>query len=402
MSKVITDKKAAGVFARQVIEANFERFMKFGTPNEAWNYFHSAYPKVNLTYDNFWYHLKKVKEAKGFVAAKNTPPVVTPSEDLTMVEDLTMAPEASVEDIEIKLYDPKTETVDEEIFTPYVTGKFKDNMVSKVIGFMPGTTIVYTGGPSVGKTTVSLDDLYSAKTTFIGSLKKASDRKIAEDEFVYFSSEMKRIDLQAEQKEKEWMTGFKSILMSEYPKHQYKALVEKVICHGYRMLVIDSFQNIVERLVTFCHMTASTAATFVLNCIERANEGQTTTGHHTTILLIQQVTKAGVFVGKNNLKHDTTAMLEFKFDENKHLRYCEFTKNRRNGSVLYKRLYYTLNDKNEVMYDEARWNEDRDRDEMVKKEKLNLEEANEQFSAIFLGKGQTVGAEIDDEDEDEI
>ncbi len=395
MSKVINDKKQAGAFARQVIEANIDRFMKFGTPKEAWSYFHDNYPKVNLTYDNFWYHLKKAKESNGGGTVKA-------SVDINNIEDivsLTMAPETSVEDIEIKLYDPKTEKMDEEIFTPYVTGKFKDNVISKSVGFMPGTTIVYTGGPSVGKTTVSLDDLYNAKTEFINSLNKASDRKTAEDEFVYFSSEMKRIDLQAEQKEKEWMTGFKSILMSEYPKHQYKALVEKVICHGYRMLVIDSFQNIVERLVTFCHMTASTAATFVLNCIERANEGQTTTGHHTTILLIQQVTKAGVFVGKNNLKHDTTAMLEFKFDENKHLRYCEFTKNRRNGSALYKRLYYTLNEKNEVVYNETRWNEDRDRDEMVKKEKQNLEEANEQFNSIFLNKGQTVDVDIDDDED---
>jgi len=50
--------------------------------------------------------------------------------------------------------------------------------------------------------------------------------------------------------------------------------------------------------------------------------------------LIQQVTKSGVFVGGNKLKHLTDAMLEMRRERNGGA-YMEFTKNR-NGECGYK------------------------------------------------------------------
>lgn len=390
-NKVIADKREAGKFCQKVIEQNIDKFKNHETPMISWNYFHGAYPDVNLTYDNFWYHLKTVRNRLGVSAQKNTGAEHIGVDNLE-IEEL---PAQAQTELEIKIYDPTKETVSEEIFHPYRTGKFKDRVVSKKIGFMPGTTIVYTGGPSVGKTTVALDDLYNAKEQFMLELKNKTDRKLADDDFIYFSSEMKRIDLQAEQEEKEWMKEVKSVLMSEYPKNQYMKLIEKVFTHGYRMLVVDSFQNIVERLVAFCNITTNQATTFLMNCIEKANSGDTVTGHNTCIILIQQVTKGGVFVGKNGLKHDTTAFLYFRFDDNKQARYCEFEKNRRNGSSLYKKLYYTLNERNEVEYDEARWTEDREREAISSREKQSMIEANRDFNELFLNK--KVGIEEEEE-----
>jgi hypothetical protein len=392
-TKVIMDKKEAGKFAQRVIEQNINNFNKCDSATAAYKYFQSNYPQVNLTYDNFWYHLKVVKKRLGVIEAPKESKVIPTSGDI--MTDFVLTSPAVVADVEIIIYDPHKDTVKDEIFIPYTTGKLKDQVVSKKIGFMPGTTTVYTGGPSVGKTTVALDDLHNAKIQFLASLKKAADKKLADEEFMYFSSEMKRIDLQSEQKDKEWMKDIKAVLMNEYPENQYKALVEKVILYGYRMLVIDSFQDILECLVTFAHMTAGTATSFLLNLISKANAGETTTGHNTCILLIQQVTKGGVFVGKNSLKHNTTAMLEFKFDDNKSDRYCEFTKNRRNGPMLYKKLYYSLNEANEVVYDEAKWIEDREREAIIKREKVSMDESREEFESIF-NKIQEPGA--DDED----
>lgn len=402
-AKVITDKRQAGQFAQQVIEKNIDKFTQLDSPKSAYNFFKQNYPQVNLTCDNFWYHLKTVKAKLGIeatVSANVTTKSKVAGDNFDLPEiDADIMPEVQATEVEIKIYDPRTETVNEEVFHPYCTGKLKDTLVSKGVGLMPGTTIVYTGGPSVGKTTVALDDLYNAKLTFIAGCKKVSDKKLAEGEFMYLSSEMKKIDLQSEQKEKAWMKEICAVLMNEYPENQYKALVEKVILHGYRMLVVDSFQDILECLVTFAHMTAGTATSFLLNLMSRANAGETTTGHATCILCIQQVTKGGVFVGKNSLKHNTTAMLEFKFDENKNYRYCEFTKNRRNGAMLYKKLFYSLNAANEVVYDQVRWNEDRERELIMSREKNNMEQAKEEFENIFLNKEQVAGEDPDDDED---
>lgn len=391
----ITDKKAAGQFTRQTIDANMKEFAKFDSPKGAYSYFTTHFPQVSITYDNFFYHLGAAKKAGGI--AKVPAVKVANNAIASMPEaDFEMLPPANIEDIVIKMYDPKKEKVKEEIFVPYVSGKFIDNIISKKVGSMPGTTTVVTGGPSVGKTTVTLDLLHNVTQTYLKTIPK-KEQAAAHAEFVYFSSEMKRIDIQAMTHDSPWMSNLLTILMNEYPKNQYKALVEKVITHGYRFMVIDSFQNIVERLVAFCGMTTTAAATFLLNLLEKANTGDTETGHCTCIFLIQQVTKGGVFVGKNGLKHDTTAMLELKFDDNNQSRYMEFTKNRRNGSVNFKKLYYGLNPEGEITYEETRWNDDRERENIMQVEREQMVSNRDAFNNAFLNGGVVAGEEDDDE-----
>ena len=398
---IITDKKEAGKFTRQTIDANMTQFAKFDSPKGAYAYFQQHYPQVSITYDNFFYHLNAAKKAGGVVLATKVPAVKVQNNAVgTMPDaDFEMLPPASVEDVEIKLYDPKKETVKEEIFKPYRSGKFIDNIISKKIGSMPGTTIVVTGGPSVGKTTVCLDTLHNVTQTYLQSIPK-KEQAAAKQEFVYFSSEMKRIDIQAMTHDSPWMSELLTILMNEYPKNQYKALIEKVLTHGYRYVVLDSFQNMVERLVAFCGMTTTGAATFLLNLLEKANTGDTTTGHCTCILLIQQVTKGGVFMGKNGLKHDTTAMLSLYFDDNNQARYMEFSKNRRNGNVCFKKLYYELNENGEITYDENRWNDDRERENIMKVERDQLTTNRDAFQNMFLTKFENDVEELQEIEED--
>ena len=385
MSKVIKDKKEAGKFAAQVIEANIKQFEKIATPKEAYNHFKNTYPNVNISYDNFWYHLGKVKKNMGIVSVSVTGNNKT-NDDLALPE-MEIIPQVTVDNIEIKLYKPKEETAPTEIFEPYKSGTFIDTLFSTAGGAMPGTTVVATGDASVGKTTTMLYMLRCIKNFFLSTLKKKADKLAAEDEFIYFSSEMKRIDIQSEEAEKPWWKDFNSILLNEYPKEQYKALVEKVLTHGYRVIVFDSFQDTVSRLNAFSGMTEKEASQFILKCIERANMGDTTTGHNTTIILIQQVTKSGVFVGKNNLKHDTTAMLEFKFDKDNNKRYCYFSKNRRNGSVLWQKLYYGLDENREVTFDTVMWNEDRAKENLLKENQEQLETARKEFDSVFVRIG---------------
>lgn len=364
---------------REIIAAEIAEYSKFSKIADAYKMkFIVDHPKTTVSYDSFWGAYKKVLAAEGVVMA--------PKENKSVPVE--------VKDVEIKFYDPKTAVVNEEIFTPLVSGKFVDHVISEDIGSMPGTTVVVAGSPSVGKTTATLDLLYSCKKMFADSLKNKKDKLEVENEFIYFSSEMKRVDLQREERKKEWMKNIRSILMNEYPKEEYKALISKVILYGYRMLVIDSFQNIVERLTTFCNMSTGEASQFLLNLIEQANTGHTETGHSTCIYLIQQVTKGGVFVGKNNLKHDTTAMWEFKFDDNNQ-RYAEFTKSRMNGDSTFKRLYFTLDENKQVKWNEARWKEDRDKEQILINQQELLENSKNLFETSNIFSGKSVSSEDD-------
>lgn len=380
----IPNKRDAGIFCRNVIEKNSEKFSSFGRIKDAWIYFHQNYPNVNLTYDNFWSHHRKVivnsTEEK--------------SESLTESDDLLM-PDFQLpikEEVKITIYNPAIERINEEIFIPYPSGKFVDYVISEDVGSMPGTTVVVAGDPSVGKTTMSLDLMYSAKELFISKIKDKKAKEIAEEEFIYFSSEMKRTDLQREERKKPWMRSIRSILLNEYKKEEYKALITKVFTYGYRMLVVDSFANICERLVSFAGMNNSEAASFLLHLCEIANTGNTETGHATCIYMIQQVTKGGVFVGKNGLKHDTTAMWELKFDGQE--RYAVFTKNRMNGDSNFKPIYFSLNPEREVVWNQERWEEDRLKEEMMKKNVADMEASTKNFNDIFLKTGDRQSAAV--------
>lgn len=77
--------------------------------------------------------------------------------------------------------------------------------------------------------------------------------------------------------------------------------------------------------------------------------GENTAQKNTTFLIIQQVTKGGVFLGSNKLKHNTTGMMELRFDEdNPDLTWISFSKNRR--GPINQRLYFDLSLGGDVIY----------------------------------------------------
>ena len=81
----------------------------------------------------------------------------------------------------------------------------------------------------------------------------------------------------------------------------------------------------------------------------RHNLGENDRKVNTAFLVIQQVTKGGVFVGSNRLKHNTTGMLEIRYDKDiEGASYLMFTKNRRGQTN--KKLYYSLKETGDVGY----------------------------------------------------
>ncbi len=95
-------------------------------------------------------------------------------------------------------------------------------------------------------------------------------------------------------------------------------------------------------------MTSNSTEKWLIDLMRKHNSGSNTRGVYTSFLCIQQVTKEGVFVGSNKLKHNTTGMLELRFTPDGK-RYAMFTKNRR-GNVNVK-LYYDLSSTGDVRYE---------------------------------------------------
>ena len=121
-----------------------------------------------------------------------------------------------------------------------------------------------------------------------------------------------------------------------------KDVVEQVLNKGFDCVLIDSIAEVVDSVRDDNKWDRKTAESWLVDTCVKNNKGENKKKKFTSFLLIQQVTKAGEFVGSNKLKHMTDAMLEIRRESDRDGggTYLEFTKNR-NGSVN-QRLSFTL------------------------------------------------------------
>ena len=112
------------------------------------------------------------------------------------------------------------------------------------------------------------------------------------------------------------------------------------------------------------------------------NKGKNDENKYTSFLAIQQVTKGGNFVGSNKLKHNTTGMIELRYSsEFSGDRYAKVTKNRR--GFKHEKIYFSLENVNEVEYDQKRLDRDDDIKKRLQKEKEILLSEEAKFNRIF-------------------
>lgn len=237
------------------------------------------------------------------------------------------------------------DSIPEAMFRTYSTNTTIDELHSEEGGAMAACTIVVVGGPGVGKSTVMYWSVSQYKANY-------PDAKIA-----VVSSEMEPEDLRYEARRKPWMHAIEFILTSEY-EDSLKEALELIFLGGYDMIILDSFADICDKLRDFCGMTTSAAETWLLNLMKKAKGGANSNvleeKVYTCVFAIQQQTKSGAFAGSNKLKHNTTAMLELRKEKNGD-RYMVYTKNRRNGPLVGKRLFYKLGANNSLWFDIERW-----------------------------------------------
>ena len=206
--------------------------------------------------------------------------------------------------------------------------KLMDEFISNEGGVPCSTNIMTIGDPGVGKTSILLDTL--------AAIEK-SGRKC-----LFISGEMGRKQMFKYTKRFKQFGCVTTLFLSDFLEFNSKDVVEQVLNKGFDCVLIDSIAEVVDSVRDDNKWDRKTAESWLVDTCVKNNKGENKKKKFTSFLLIQQVTKAGEFVGSNKLKHMTDAMLEIRRESDRDGggTYLEFTKNR-NGSVN-QRLSFTL------------------------------------------------------------
>lgn len=220
--------------------------------------------------------------------------------------------------------------IDSRMMEQMESGTVLDLLISHEGGMPCASNLMCTGDPGVGKTTVLLDFLSMVQ------LKNPSRKCL------FISGEMGKKQMFKYTQRYPQFGYVDTLFVSDYAHHNAKDMVEQVLNMGWDLVLIDSIAEIIDDVRTDMGWDRKTAESWLVDVCTQNNKGNNKENKFTSFLLIQQVTKAGVFVGSNKLKHLTDGAMEMKRESNEAGggTYMEFTKNR-NGEVANK-LYFQL------------------------------------------------------------
>jgi len=253
-----------------------------------------------------------------------------------------------------------------DLFVPMKTGKPIDKLFTLAGGVPKACNYMIVGDPGVGKSTVTLDIL--------------SDLQLLGYKVLFISAEMNRIDLYDYVNRFPKFGNVDIIFTGEYCDSNPKTVMEGALAEGYDIVLIDSFTEVQDDLKEALNISTKSAEKWIIKTMIDHNNGNNEARKHTTFFAIVQVTKGGIFVGSNTIKHATQGMLELRIDQTG-ASHMAFSKNRRGSTG--KKMYYSLAKTGDVFYDEKRYNNDENVRDAVEREKeeLNGEESN--FDALL-------------------
>lgn len=254
-----------------------------------------------------------------------------------------------------------------DLFIPMKTGKPVDQVFTSDGGIPKACNFMLIGDPGVGKSTVSLDIL--------------SDLAANGYRVLFISAEMTRIDLYGYVQRYPKFGEVDILFTGEYCDSNPKTVIESALKPGYDVVLIDSFAEVQEDIKEVLKLSTAGSEKWLIDLMISHNLGGNDTRTHTTFIAIQQVTKGGVFVGSNKLKHNTTGMLELRYDQATGSQYMMFNKNRR-GSVN-KRMFYSLSATGDVEYDLKRFSNDENAREALSHERTLIESEGNAFDTLF-------------------
>jgi len=225
-------------------------------------------------------------------------------------------------------------TFDPDLFKTLKTHKPIDTLLSSEGGFPKATNFMLVGDPGVGKSTVSMDIL--------------ADLQDNGAKVLFISGEMDRVDLYRYVQRYPKFGNLDILFMGEYVDQNPKEVIETMLKRGYDVVLIDSFVEVQDTVKEASAMSAKSTEKWLIDLMRHNNLANNDSKKWTSFLCIQQVTKEGVFLGSNKLKHNTTGMMELRFDKDG-TRYAMFTKNRR--GEIDKKMRFDLSSTGDVSYD---------------------------------------------------
>lgn len=230
--------------------------------------------------------------------------------------------------------------VNSSMFSLYKTGTVIDRMFSHEGGIPVGTNVMCTGDPGVGKTTLLMHTLSNLKRNNPGI------------KCLFISAEMSKLQVFKYMSRFPEFENLETLFTSDYLESNMKEVVEQLLSKGYDYVLMDSIVEVLDSVKEDCGMSQGQAEKWLIDLCVKNNEANNEDKRHTTFLLIQQVTKGGVFVGSNKLKHITDAHMEMKRDRDQDGggTYIIFSKNRNGAAGI--RYNYRLG-ASEIHYDLA-------------------------------------------------
>ena len=218
--------------------------------------------------------------------------------------------------------------IDPKMMETMVSGLKIDELISHEKGVPCATNIMCIGDPGVGKTTVLLDLLASVQ--------------IRGRKCLFISGEMGKKQMFKYTERFPQFGLIKTLFMSDYLNYNTKDVIEQSLDMGFDLVLIDSAAEVIEGVRDDNGWDRKMAESWLVDICNKNNKGENKENKYTSFLLIQQVTKSGVFVGSNKLKHMMDALCEMRREKEGNT-YMRFDKNR-NGMVDMK-LYFDLGSK---------------------------------------------------------
>ena len=232
-----------------------------------------------------------------------------------------------------------------------------DKFISHEGGVPCASNIMGIGDPGVGKTTILLDVLSGIQNR---------GRKV-----LFISGEMGRKQMYKYTNRFPQFGNIQTLFMSDYLEYNTKDVVEQILNQGWDCILIDSIAEIIDGVRDDNNWDRKMAESWLVDMCVKNNKGENDKNIFTSFLLIQQVTKSGVFVGSNKLKHLTDAMLEMRRRSEKDGggTYMMFSKNRNGESGM--EMGYDLGANSIVYGSISERTEDEDEDNGVEFELTN-------------------------------
>ena len=259
---------------------------------------------------------------------------------------------------------------DDSIFNPMKSGTGLDLLISDAGGIMPATIAVCCGSPGLGKSIVTLD--------WIANIQSQNPALSV----LFVSAEMKQTDMFSYTRHFPHFRNVTTFFPGDFIEDAVGDKVISVFEQGWNLILVDSLAAMLDILRgENSQLNQNTAEKWFINLMLNHTQGLNSRKIYTAFILIQQVTKSGIFAGSMKLKHETTAMMEMRRDEEGN-RYIEFSKNRR-GTTL-KRMYFNIIT-GKVEYDINRWHKDAELKEKINtdKEKERLQIDEDKFNELF-------------------